>query len=78
MQCCRELLAEAQGHFKARNRKLTLETLKSVIVRAARRKDMRAIGATFLFCLLIEYYYQEYSAACEYAIELARSAGMTG
>ena len=64
------MLIEARSLFKNKNRKSALEKLKEMIVLTTKDNDFAAAGACFIICALIEYYYRDYSSACEYLVQL--------
>ncbi len=65
-----DVLEEARLHFKSKNKRLAIEKLKELIVMSTKRNDFAATGASFILCALIEYYSRDYSAACEYLVQL--------
>ena len=66
----RKLINEIRELFSKRLKKQAIEKMREVIVIAAESGDVTAIGAGFILCALIEYYFKDYASACEYLIDL--------
>ena len=64
------MLETARHYFRENNKTQAIEKLRAIIRRTSENDDFKATGACFILCGLIEYYYREYTAACEYFIQL--------
>lgn len=61
---------EVRTLLKNRSHRQAISKMKEIIVAAAEKKNIQAVGAAFIICGLIEYYFKDYASACEYWIEL--------
>ena len=68
-----DLVVEVREAFRKRQRKLAIDRMKEVVYVAATERDSNAVSAAFFIMALIEYFFRDYTAACEYLINLVTS-----